>query len=107
MLAEGCGEEFFLGLMIVVGIVVFVIVGWPLLVLLVDFAWLAFAVVVGVLGRVIFRRPWRVEAVRDDGVRHSWDVVGFRKAGRQRDTVARALAAGVPPAVLSANVGLV
>jgi hypothetical protein len=76
------------GLAIVLGlIVVFVallILGWPLLLLGIDLAWLAIVGVFGVIGRVVLRRPWRVEATSDTD-RHDWYVQGFRAAGRLRD----------------------
>ena len=69
-------------------------IGLPLLALLLDFAWLVGAVLIGVIGRVMFRRPWRVEAVEVAGSRHVWNVVGFRAAGRRVDEIAAAVASG-------------
>ena len=67
-----------------VGLLLF---GWPLLLLGVDLAWLLLVGVFGVLGRVVLRRPWRVEST-SDGERHEWFVQGFRAAGQLRDDLA-------------------
>jgi hypothetical protein len=54
--------------------------------------------VAGVLGRVLFRRPWTVDALGPDGQHHEWRVVGWHASGETRDEVARHLeATGRPP----------
>ena len=45
----------------------------------------------GALGRVLFRRPWTVDAVGPDGEHHRWDVVGWRRSGAARHFIAERL----------------
>ncbi len=91
----------------VVGIVAAVIGGllfvvlmaiWlPFAVLLViDLVWLAVVLVGGAFARVVFRRPWRVEARSPEEIR-VWHVRGYRAAGEQRDAIARQLQHGHNP----------
>ncbi len=61
---------------IVVAIVLLVLFGWPLVLVGVDLVWLAFVSIFGVIGRVLLRRPWRVEARSGDERRH-WYVSGL------------------------------
>ena len=81
---------------IVVAIVLLVLFGWPLVLVGVDLVWLAFVSIFGVIGRVLLRRPWRVEA-RSGAERRHWYVSGFRAAGRHRDEIARQLQHGQNP----------
>jgi hypothetical protein len=89
------------GLLVVLGLVVAVIaiffLGWPLLLLLLDLIWLVLALTVGIVAKVLFRRPWRVEAISEAGARHDSRVVGFGKAAEARDELARSLEAGRDP----------
>jgi hypothetical protein len=90
----------------VIGIVLFVtlglllVFGWPLLLLGIDLAWLLIVGILGLVGRVVLGRPWRVESVSDTR-RHDWYVQGFRAAGRLRDDLANQYRHGhnpLPPA---------
>jgi hypothetical protein len=81
-------------LAIIIAVPLFVFVGWPLVLLLGDLLWLVAVGLVGIIGRVIFRRPWRVEATTSGGHRYVWNVVGFRRAGQVRDDVRAQLAVG-------------
>ena len=96
LLAEG----FVAGLAILVALLVAVFVVVPLLVAVVDVAIVLLLAALGVLGRIVLRRPWVVEAVRaggDEVIR--WHVVGWRASGEHRDRVAEYLASTgtVPP----------
>ena len=50
----------------------------------------------GIGGRMLFRRPWTVEAVSEAGDRHRWRVVGLRASREHAADVANALAHGNP-----------
>jgi hypothetical protein len=50
----------------------------------------------GIVGRVVFRRPWHVLA-RTDGVRYRWPVRGWRASGERVQAVADALGRGSLP----------
>ena len=61
-------------------------------------SWMAFALgmlALTVVLRVIFRRPWIVEAGRADGMgRMQWAVVGWRRSGRVIAEVAQSISVG-------------
>jgi hypothetical protein len=66
----------------------------PLAVLLLEvLAFLALAGA-GVLGRVLLRRPWRIEARDGDGREQTWAVAGWRDSRDAIEEIAAALAAG-------------
>lgn len=128
-LARGAGEagdpgcildafdELFFVLVVVLAVGVLVLVGVPLLLAVVDLVFLLLVTVLGLAARVLFRRPWVVEArsstplAPDPGAarpsdapvpaarRHTWRVVGWRASGEHVDHVANALAHGntLPP----------
>ena len=48
----------------------------------------------GIAGRMLFRRPWIVEAVSESGDRHRWRVVGWFRSREFVADVANALAHG-------------
>jgi hypothetical protein len=50
----------------------------------------------GIAGRMLFRRPWTVEALSEAGDRHRWRVVGLRASREHAADVANALAHGNP-----------
>jgi hypothetical protein len=96
---DGCIDIEAVLIVIVVIAVVLVAVFFviPLLVALIDLLVLLLLTVVGVLARVVFRRPWTVEARGEDGVLYHWKVVGWRASGERRDEIAEMLAAGIIP----------
>lgn len=91
-------------LVLVVALVVALLFGWPIFLIGIDLAWLLLVAIFGTIGRVVLRRPWRVEAVSTD-VRHDWFVPGFRAAGRLRDDLADQYRHGADPH-LSSGLGL-
>lgn len=82
-LGLGDGPLWIVGIVVVV-LVVLALVFWgiPLLLALLDVVVVLIVLVASVLGRVVFRRPWTVEAVAGDGERRTRQVVGWRAAGR-------------------------
>ena len=76
--------------LVVVGIVIAVtflfLVGVPLLLAAVDLVVVAVLVVAGILGRVVFRRPWTVEAVSAEGRRETRQAIGWRASGELKRT---------------------
>lgn len=78
-------------LLLAVLAVVFVI---PALIFVIELALVLVAVGLGVLGRVLFRRPWTVEA-RVDGTSQGgeWKVTGWRASGDFLNSVADRLEA--------------
>ena len=88
------------GIAVVIGLIVAILVvlffGWPLVLIGIDLVWLLVVGIFGTIGRVVLRRPWRVEA-RTAGERRDWYVQGFRAAGQHRDEIARQLRHGQNP----------
>jgi hypothetical protein len=90
----------------ILGVVALVLVIWfaviPIAVLLLDIVFVALLVVGGVAARVLFRRPWIVEA--RSGAEHvRWPVVGFGASRASVREAAEALAAGRPAATLGGS----
>ena len=98
--AEGClafeDVVVVVGLVVVVLLAVFFVI--PLLVALVDVLVLLVIAGLGVVGRIVFRRPWVVEARSSGGGVLRWRVVGWRASREFRGRAAESLGAGVVPA---------
>jgi hypothetical protein len=96
ILGEGIGVA--IAVVVVVAFLIFVAI--PLVFALLDLVIVLLLALLGILARIVFRRPWVVEARADDGAISTWRVVGWT-ASRERCTeIAQLLAAGVtPPAI--------
>ncbi len=92
-----------LGVVLVALLVLFVVfVVGPLLLVLLDIVVVVALLVGGVVARLLFRRPWTVEAVAEDGeAAHHFQAVGLKASRRLRDDVAQRLAQGQHPQGLS------
>ncbi len=103
----GRADGFDLGDAVIVVVVVFLAVivaaalfWWvllPLLLVALDLMIVLVLLVVTVAGRVLFRRPWTVEATTGSGERVIAEVVGWRAALRRRDEIAELLRLGQRP----------
>jgi hypothetical protein len=83
---------------IAVALVAFgVVVLVPLLLAVLDLLLLGIVAALGLVGRLVLRRPWTIEARSDDGTVLTWNVVGWRASRERRDEVAALLASGVVP----------
>ena len=97
----GCLEVFGEGIaaavviILVVLALIFVLV--PLLVAIVDVLILLVVAALGVLARILFRRPWIVEARADDGTTHRWKVPGWRASHERCTQIAHRLQTGADP----------
>ncbi|MDP9067951.1 MAG: hypothetical protein M3N53_06360 [Actinomycetota bacterium] len=69
----------------------------PVFVFIVELVIVALVVAVGIALRVVFRRPWLVDAyvVENPPTHFTWKVVGVARAKDAVDLVAQQLAAGV------------
>jgi hypothetical protein len=94
------------GLVAVVALALLVFVIWfaviPIAVLVLDVLFVVVLAVGGVAARLLFGRPWIVEAV-SEGERVHWPVVGFGASRRAVRDAAEALAAGRPAATLGTS----
>ena len=86
-------EGLALGAIAVAVLVAFVFLGIPLLLALLDVLVILLLAVVGVVTRVLFRRPWTVEAVSGQD-RVERQVVGWRRAGEEVALLAHAVEHG-------------
>jgi len=89
-------------LVAIVFVVVLIAFAWfvlfPVLFLLLDLVLILLIAGGGVALRLLFRRPWKIEAKTEDPLEsHSWGVVGLRASADAVHSVADALARGVPP----------
>lgn len=79
-------------------IVFMVLVGFPFLIALGELVLVLLLTLGGALARMLFRRPWTVDAVGPTGEHHRWEVVGWRKSGAARRFIAERLTeVGVVP----------
>jgi hypothetical protein len=94
-------DEIFLVLAVlaVIALAVFLVV--PAVLALVDVLVAIVLAALGIVARILFRRPWVVEARSSAGERHRWRVVGWRASREHVASVANALAHGnpLPPGV--------
>src|SRR6185437_1214753 len=68
--------------------IVFYFIGWPLLLLLLDFIWLIIALLGALISFVVLRRPITLVARHDDET-YSWKVRGLLKASMQKQEIVR------------------
>ena len=100
--ASGCGDVVGEGIVGAIAFVVFlavlVFVVVPLFVALVDVVILLVLAILAVIARVVFRRPWLIEARNGDGRVLRWRVVGWRASAERVDGKRDVLGTGVVPA---------
>ena len=91
---------------LVVGLLVLLalwLVVWPLLALAIEASVALSVLVAGLIGRLVFGKPWIVEAVGGEDRHLRWTVQGVGAAHRVIGEVSDALAAGVEPVPLQAE----
>lgn len=91
--AGDIGEAIGVFVILVVVIVFLVFFGIPFLIALGELLLIVLLAVLGALAKVLFRRPWTVDAVSPDGDHHTWSVVGWGASATARQFVADRLAA--------------
>ena len=75
-------------------LVVLLLFGIPLVLAIVDLVVVVVVVVGGALARLLFRRPWTVEACSDGGDRVVRHAVGWRGSGEAVDELATEITHG-------------
>jgi hypothetical protein len=92
----GCGPDIAEGILVflaaIVIIVFLIFIGIPFLIALGELVFIVVLAVAGVVGRVLFRRPWTVDAVDPANARHTWSVVGWRASAAARRFIADRIA---------------
>lgn len=93
----GCAHDIAEGIIVfvvAVAVVLFLIfIGIPFLVALGELVLIVVLAAGGVVRRVVFRRPWTLDAVDPAETHHSWSVVGWRASGAARHFIADRIAA--------------
>jgi apolipoprotein N-acyltransferase len=94
-------DAFWWLLMAVAFVAFMIFVGVPLLIFLAESLLIIPTVVVGLAGRVLFRRPWTIEVLKEGGLGEAipWEVVGWRASTRAIAQIVGNLEAGSPPLV--------
>ena len=95
--ADDLGEAILAAIVVVIVLVVFFFVVLPLLVAVVDVLVLLVLALAAIPLRVLFRRPWLVDAHHPDGRGLRWRVVGWRESGRFATEARELLDAGIVP----------
>jgi hypothetical protein len=94
----GCLEVFGEGIVVALGVILFLLilffVAIPLLVAVVDILIVIALALAGIAARIVFRRPWVIEARNDDDQVYRWRVVGWKASGERVGEIARILRAG-------------
>jgi hypothetical protein len=93
----GCAVDLAEGVLVVIAavalILLLVFIGIPFLIALGELVVILLLAIAGVVGRVLFRRPWIVDAVDPAGAHHQWPVVGWRASAAARRFIAARIAA--------------
>jgi hypothetical protein len=88
---------------IILAVVVALVLAWffvfPALIFIVDLLLVFLIAVTGIATRVLFRRPWTIEAHTTDAPpeRRGWAVVGWRASSRALELAADAIRTGQDP----------
>lgn len=80
-------------IVLIVVVLFLIFIGIPFLIALGELLLIVLLALSGIVGRVLFRRPWTVDAVDPNGGHRDWHVVGWRSSGAARQFVADRIAA--------------
>jgi uncharacterized membrane protein YphA (DoxX/SURF4 family) len=91
------------GFLLILALVLVAVVGilfvLPFFVLIVEILLVALVATLGIVFRIVFRRPWLVEAFAEEGAYRKhfiWKVSGVQRSGVVVDQVAEQIRVGVP-----------
>jgi hypothetical protein len=98
------GDDLLVGIAVIVGLILFGVLFWfvllPLILLLLDLLVVVVLLVLAIPARVLLRRPWTIEAIPatqgGGDNRFSTQVIGWRRARRVRDEIVQKLRDGYP-----------
>lgn len=98
--ATGCGIDLIEGIFAVIFLILIIVLLFafaiPLLIAVVELLFLTVVIILGIASKVLFRRPWVIDATSPDGDVTEWRVVGWRKSAMTRDYVAHQIRLGAP-----------
>lgn len=78
---------------LIVVVLFLILLGIPFLIALGELVFIVLLALSGLVTRILFRRPWTVDAVDPHGGHRDWHVVGWRSSGAARQFVADRIAA--------------
>ncbi len=90
--APDVGEAILVFIVAIVVVLFLIFFGIPFLIALGELLIVLVLAVAGLVGRVLFRRPWTVDAVSPNGEHTMWSVVGWGASGSARQFIADRLA---------------
>lgn len=91
------GEGIVAALLLIAAALVVLFVILPLVVAIVDLVVVLLVTGLGLAGRIVFRRPWAIDAFGPDRAHLRWKVVGWRASRERATEIAELLAAGTTP----------
>jgi hypothetical protein len=93
----GCAPDIGEGILVFIGLVIvalfLILIGIPFLIALGELLFIVALALAGLVGRVLFRRPWTIDAVSPDGAHYEWSVIGWHASGSARQFIADRVAA--------------
>jgi len=93
----GCAPDIAEGIVVFILLVVVILflifIGIPFLIALGELLFIVVLALAGIVGRVLFRRPWTVDSVSQSGAHYDWSVVGWNASGAARQFIADRIAA--------------
>ena len=81
VLDEGFGG-FVAVILVIVAIAIGILIVLPAFIFFIEVLIVALLVLGAIMLRVVFRQPWLVDAVADDGTHMTWKVIGYRNSRR-------------------------
>ena len=93
------GDSPWVGIALAIGVIVLVFVLLPLIGVAIELILLVLLLGSGLVGRVVLRRPWTVEAqnLDDERLSASYAVKGWQRSGRAAKEIATAIELSGPP----------
>jgi hypothetical protein len=95
--ADDLGESVAVALLVLLALLILFFVILPLTIALVDVLLLLLLALLAIPFRVLFRRPWLIDAHHPDGQALRWRVVGWRESTRFAAEARELLDAGIEP----------
>ena len=104
----GTGDSPWVGIAIAVGVILLVFLVLPLIGIAIELILIVLLLGSGLVGRVVLRRPWTVEARNLDAPERtaSYAVKGWQRSGRAATEIATAIELSAPPARIAEGIKL-
>lgn len=92
----GCAPDIAEGILVFILLVVVILflifIGIPLLIALGELIFIVLLALAGVAARVLFRRPWTIDAMSPSGAHCDWSIVGWKASGKARQFISERIA---------------